>query len=101
MDDEGITPLCVACGLGNAQVAVALLDAGADIDFATPPGYNLPGFTPLMHAAVGNHAGVAKVLLERGADGTKTTTQAVHGVVAGSTALDMVRRCRLTLSNPR
>ena len=46
-----------------------------------------------MHAVVGNNAGVVEMLLERGADGTKTTTQAARGMVAGSTALDIARIC--------
>jgi hypothetical protein len=44
---NGMTPLCVACGLGLAKVAVALLDACADISFATPViSGRYPGFTP-------------------------------------------------------
>jgi hypothetical protein len=40
-------------------VAVALLDGGADMDFATPPsgGFTYSGFTPLMYAAKSNHSG--------------------------------------------
>ena len=86
-----MTPICVACLLGLAKVAVALLDGGADIDFTTPPRHECPGFTPLMFAAEGNHAGVAKLLLERGADGTKTTIQATAWIAAGSTAIDIAR----------
>jgi len=93
VDDAGNTPLCVACNLGLGKMAVALLDAGADIDFATPRRHNYPGFTPLMFAAMGNRAALVKLLHKRGADGTNTTTQAAHEIDAESTALDIARRC--------
>jgi hypothetical protein len=38
-----MTPLCNACMLGNAAVVGALLDGGANIDFATPPRHPQPG----------------------------------------------------------
>jgi hypothetical protein len=87
-----MTPLCDACHLGLSQVVLALLDGRANIDFVTPPGHCLPGSTPLMYAVAGNHAAVAKMLLKRGADGTKLTALAAHGYAAGSTALDIARR---------
>ena len=88
VDINGMSPLCVACQLGLAQVAVALLVGGADIDFAMPPPHGYPGgFTPLMHAAAGFHAEVVKLLLDRGADGAK----GVRGGNAGHTALDITR----------
>jgi hypothetical protein len=72
-------------------VAIALLDAGASVDFATPPHHKYAGFMPLMHAVDDNHAGLAKLLLKRVADGFKTTTDAVEEIDAGSTALDIAR----------
>jgi ankyrin repeat protein len=92
VDDAGETPLCIACGLGNAEVAVALLDAGADIDFGTPLRHGHTGFTPLMFAAQTNHASIAELLLNRGADGTKKATRTTRRDDAGSTALDILRR---------
>ena len=101
--------MCIACGLGNAHMVEALLDGLADVDFAIPAqgGYwgvvdrllamvgmssnRVPGFTPIMYAARGNHAAVVKMLLERRADGTKTTTRRASGIDAGSTALDVAR----------
>ena len=94
MDDRGLTPLCIACLHGDAQVAGALLDNGANIHFATPPRDKLlvvPGFTPLMFAASGNHAAIVKLLLQRGADSTQTTTETARTVDAGSTAVDIAR----------
>jgi ankyrin repeat protein len=61
-----------ACRNGTARVAAALLDAGADIDYAVPPGHDDAGVTPLILAVMGGHFGVVKLLLKRGADGTKT-----------------------------
>jgi ankyrin repeat protein len=45
VDDDGKTPLCTAGSKGNAMVTLALLDGGANIDFATPR-------TPARDAAV-------------------------------------------------
>ena len=90
----GVTPLCVACSVGNVQVALALLDGGAHIDFATPPRHGRPGdpgYTPLIYAANNNHAGVVKLLFERGADGTMRNARAARGIDAGLTALDIAR----------
>ena len=51
-----------------------------------------PGFTPLLCAAMGfNRAGVVKVLITHGADGTKQATLTAIGIDAASTALDIVR----------
>jgi len=86
-----MTPLCAACDLAPAKVVVALISGGADIDFTSAIRSTYPGFTPLMHAVAVNNAGVAKLLLKRGADGTKHITKAVHGFDVGSTALDIAR----------
>ena len=45
------------------------------------------GFTPLIYAAIASHAGVVKLLLKRGADGTKTARE----YDAAVTALDIAR----------
>ena len=106
VDRNGMTPLCVSCQHGNAEVAAALLDGGANINLAINLNSVLPGYTPLMCAAVANLTGVVKLLLERGADGTNTTTarsppailswsatsmMTIPSVAAGSTALDIAR----------
>jgi ankyrin repeat protein len=49
------------------------------------------GITPLMIATVKNDAGIVKLLLKQGADGTRGTTHAALGLHAGSTALDIAR----------
>jgi hypothetical protein len=87
-----MTPLCVACDVCPAKVAVVLLGGEADIDFATPVGSCAPpGCTPFLYAVRGSNTSVIKLLLKRGADGTKRTAQAVGGLAAGSTALAMAR----------
>ena len=92
IDDNGYTPLCAASHRGLAKVAVTLLDAGDNVDFATPPGHvNCAGFTPLMRAVDYNRADVAMLLIKRGADGAKTTTEAFEEVDVGATALDIAR----------
>ena len=92
VDGDGMTPLCEACSQGLAQVALALLAGGANCEFSTPPRHDCAGFTPLMYAAMGNNPSVAKLLLKQGADGTKTSSRAICGHAAGSTALDIARR---------
>jgi hypothetical protein len=91
VDRDGTTPLCGACEVGLAQVALALLAGRANIDFATPPRHPTAGFTPLIYAAAASHASVAKLLLKRGADGTKTATVDHCGVDTLCTALDIAR----------
>lgn len=90
-DVDGMTPLCLACSYGPDQAAVALLNGGANIDFATLSRHDAPGFTPLMYAAMKNHTAIVKMLLNRGADGTKTSSHAWAGIAAGSTALEIKR----------
>lgn len=55
------TPLIVAAGLGNIEIATALLDHGADID---QQDHNRR--TALHAAAQGGHVDMARLLLERG-----------------------------------
>ena len=43
---------------------------------------------------IGNSAGVAKLIMKRGADGTKKSSRAVLGHDTGSTALDIARGLR-------
>jgi len=86
----------MACNLGLAKVVVAHLDAGANADFvvAKPPRNESPGFTPLMCAVAANHAGVVKLLLKQGADGTKITIWSptiLRNDTPGSTAIDLAR----------
>ena len=54
-DEEGFTPLYVACQKGHKEVAQLHLDAGAIVD---QPIEN--GSTPLMVAAQNGHCGIAR-----------------------------------------
>jgi uncharacterized protein len=68
-----------AAGNGETAVVKYLLSHGAAVD-AEAPG----GVTPLMCAAAWGYVGVAKLLLEKGADPTKTDRR-------GGTAADIAR----------
>ncbi|KAK7963351.1 HET domain-containing protein [Apiospora saccharicola] len=63
-DYYGIYPLHVACRLGHAKVARALLNGGAWPNCVTSE----PGFTPAHYAALFNHPKCLEVLIECGAD---------------------------------
>lgn len=60
----GFTPLLFAVREGNMETAVALLDAGADVN-AVSGGDKT---SPLLMATINGHFDLAKLLLERGAN---------------------------------
>lgn len=66
-DTEGEPLLITAVNSGKTKAALALLDAGADINCA-----DADGNTPLHHAAVNGDFAMTKLLLTRGADRTRT-----------------------------
>jgi hypothetical protein len=74
----GSTPLMTASVFGHSDVALALIEAGADLNVQ-----NLDGSTALHSAAVFCHADIVAALLEAGAD------PAVRNA-SGATALDAV-----------
>jgi ankyrin repeat protein len=55
------TPLARAAWRGSLEIALALLDAGAD------PNQPSHGAAPLFHAALAGHGAVAQMLVDRGA----------------------------------
>ena len=55
-------PLCIACGLGNNEAALALITLGADVNY--DPGRG----SALLHAVHGGHNITIQMLLERNAD---------------------------------
>jgi uncharacterized protein len=69
----GLTPLLFAARQGYIDTAVALLDAGVDINQAKIG----DDTTPLMLATINGHFDLAKVLLERGADPNRA---AINGI---------------------
>eukprot|EP01119_Soliformovum_irregulare_P012441 TRINITY_DN3236_c0_g1_i1.p1 TRINITY_DN3236_c0_g1~~TRINITY_DN3236_c0_g1_i1.p1 ORF type:complete len:185 (+),score=52.53 TRINITY_DN3236_c0_g1_i1:684-1238(+) len=70
-NNEGATPLIIACKGGHCDVINLLLDQGADIE-----SMDCKGNTPLITACTGGHAEVVRRLLERGADVERTMDQA-------------------------
>jgi len=65
-DKGGLTPLIFALREGHAESALALLDAGADINQVSEG----DGTSPLLMATLNGHFDLAMTLLERGADVT-------------------------------
>lgn len=77
---RGSTPLLTATLLGKTDIALALINAGADINYQ-----NNEGSTALITAAFFCRTEIIKALLEKGADKTLTNN-------AGRNALDSVSR---------
>lgn len=65
-EEDGSTPLHHAAWKGHPEVALVLLDAGAEVNAQSTNDHY--GGTPLHCAAHGNQSAVAKLLIERGAD---------------------------------
>lgn len=73
---DGETPLVVATRSGSHDVAVALIQAGADVNAAVKPvesmwgrrDFALTGSTPLLFAVGHGDAPLVKLLLDHGAD---------------------------------
>jgi ankyrin repeat protein len=62
------TPLITAASYGDAEVAQALIDAGADLEArSSPDAGGVPGGTALLHAAVFGMTDVVDVLVAAGA----------------------------------
>jgi len=74
----GSSPLITAITFGKSDIALALIEAGADVNYK-----NNEGSTPLHTAAFFCHTEVVKALLEKGADKNIRNN-------AGSTALESV-----------
>jgi ankyrin repeat protein len=60
----GMTPLLFAARQGHIEAAVALLDAGSDINETSKGDHT----SPLLMAIINGHFDLAKVLIDRGAD---------------------------------
>ena len=63
-NNDGATPLVVACGAGHIEVITALLAANADVNHAE----STRGVTSLQIASADGHAGVVRRLLAAHAD---------------------------------
>ena len=59
-DNDGMTPLHIACQEGHTKVVTSLLDKGADVDHK-----NVQGCTPLNLAVTNGHKEAVELLLSR------------------------------------
>jgi ankyrin repeat protein len=75
---DGFTPLHLAALVDNRDAAQALLDAGADQDVISRASF--ARVTPLGTCAFANAPGVARVLLEHGADPSISENGAPEGM---------------------
>lgn len=79
---SGETPLCAAAGLGLAEIAAALLAAGA-----APENPDRFGDRPLHRAARGGHEAAVRALLAGGADVNAKTVSNPNNAESGQTVL--------------
>jgi len=85
-DEHGRTPLHLAAGMGQVDVARMLVERGADMS-----AQDEHGRTPLHLAASRGRVDVARMLVERGAD---VSAQDEHG----STPLQLVASGRVDMA---
>ena len=80
---ERETPLMTAASYGDADVARALIDAGADLDaLAAPDAGGVPGGSALLHAAVFGMTDVLDQLVRAGAQVRSITEAAAAGDIS-------------------
>jgi len=78
------TPLITAASYGDAEVARALIDAGADIEaVSAPEAGGVPGGNALLHAAVFGMTGVLDILVTAGARIDSLEMAAAAGDISG------------------
>ncbi|RWS14411.1 ankyrin repeat and BTB/POZ domain-containing protein 2-like protein [Dinothrombium tinctorium] len=77
MNEQGLTPLMLACIQGDEAMVHILLNAGADVDLETLPSATkscpcvcpeIQHWTPLTFATIHQHLPIVKLLLEKGAN---------------------------------
>lgn len=69
-NDNGATPLIIACVYGHLKVVQVLMENGTDINKSLPKD---DGYTPLFIACMNGRLDVARLLVEKGADMNKAT----------------------------
>jgi uncharacterized protein len=83
------TPLITAASYGDAEVAAALVEAGADLDaVAAADAGGVPGGTALLHAAVFGMTAVVDLLARAGARSRNLVEAAAIGDVTGRLTAD-------------
>ena len=80
---DGLTPLHVAAGSGQKEIAELLIAEGADVN-AKDTKF---GGTPLYFAANGGHKEIAELLIANGAD-VNAKSESKNGLFKGRTPLD-------------
>jgi len=68
VNERGYTPLHIAAWEGRVEIALFLLDKGADLEAKNPT-----GFTPLFLAVLGKRPEVVRFFLDKGADANAET----------------------------
>jgi ankyrin repeat protein len=66
--DAGMTPLILAAREGHELTVAVLLEAGADVNACSEPGYSGGNSTALRCAVVRGHTAIVRSLLQAGAD---------------------------------
>lgn len=69
-DDNGNSPLLIACAMNNNRFAKFFLEIGADINME-----NAAKETPIMHAIATDDVNLVKFLIESGADVTRVNAE--------------------------
>lgn len=67
-DVNNPSPLCIMCEFGNAEIVRMLLNNGANVNLC-----NYEGLSPLFVACYNEHTEIIKILLEHGADVNKAS----------------------------
>jgi ankyrin repeat protein len=90
------TPLITAASYGDAEVAAALIEAGADLEArAAPNAGGVPGATALLQAAVFGMTAIVDLLVAAGAAVDSLETAAAAGDVTGWLSPDTDLQARL------
>ena len=89
---DGFTPLMMAAGGGQFEIARVLIQAGANVNAGRSNAGDLNGWTALMSAAMNGRLEVARLLIEKGARVNDATVigRTVLMVAAGNGALKVV-----------